>query len=185
MRLRLFSRAPTTRRLCPLRGRRRAGTSIGLTYRYFHNKGALAAAVVEDFFDRLDEAVLHAPIEAADWAARERRRIELMVAFHFAEPLAAVALGALAREPEVAAVLVERNANLAAVMAANLARGQDLGMVSEALDPTIAGPMMMGAIRDALRVGLTAGEHLSAAMLTAEILRFVTDACGIRAPESS
>lgn len=162
---------------------RRAGTSIGLTYRYFHNKGALAAAVVEDFFDRLDEAVMHAPIEADHWAARERRRIELMVAFHFADPLAKVALGSLAREPEVAAVLVERNAAQAAMMAGNLARGQDLGMADPGLDPTIAGPMMMGAIRDALRVGLAAGDRLSASDLTTEILRFVTDACGIRSPE--
>ena len=108
---------------------RRAGTSIGLTYRYFQNKGALAAAVVEDFFDRQDEAVVMAQIEAENWRLREKRRIELMVAFHYAEPLARVALGGLAREPEVAAVMVERQSRQAAIAAAMLARGQDLGMV--------------------------------------------------------
>lgn len=152
---------------------RRAGSSIGLTYRYFHNKGALAAAVVEDFFDRQDEAVLRARIDLPTWRERERRRIELMVAFHYAEPLAPVALGGLAREPEVAAVLVERQSVQAALIAALLARGQDLGEVSLDVEPTVAGPMIMGAIREALRVGLAAGEMAGADVITNEILRFV------------
>ncbi|MEO2106520.1 MAG: TetR/AcrR family transcriptional regulator [Actinomycetota bacterium] len=157
---------------------RRAGTSIGLTYRYFQNKGALAAAVVNDFFDRQDEAVLMAQIEAPSWRKREQRRIELMVAFHYAEPLAPVALGGLAREPEVAAVMVERQAMQAAIVAANIARGQDLGEVPDEIDPTIAGPMVMGAIREALRVALAAGDRLGADALTREILRFVDAATG-------
>lgn len=152
---------------------RRAGTSIGLTYRYFQNKGALAAAVVEDFFDRQDEAVLRAEIEAATWRERERRRIELMVAFHYAEPLSSVALGGLAREPEVAAVMVDRQARQAALVAANLARGQDLGFLDPDLDPSLVGPMVLGAIREALRVALAAGEHMSARDLTHQVLRFV------------
>ena len=159
---------------------RRAGTSIGLTYRYFQNKGALAAAVVEDFFDRQDEAVLSAEIEAETWRHRERRRIELMVAFHYAEPMARVALGGLAREPEVAAVMVDRQARQAAIVAAMLARGQDLGMLDPHLDPSIVGPMVLGAIREALRVALAAGEHLSAGELTREVLTFVDAATRIR-----
>lgn len=152
---------------------RRAGTSIGLTYRYFNNKGALAAAVVEDFFDRQDEAVLMAPIEADTWRARERRRIELMVAFHYAEPLARVALGGLAREPEVAAVMVERQQRQAAIVAAMLARGQDLGEVHADLDPSVAGAMVLGALREAMRVALAAGEYLSAGEATRQVLVFI------------
>ncbi|WP_370326943.1 TetR/AcrR family transcriptional regulator [Euzebya sp.] len=159
---------------------RRAGTSIGLTYRYFQNKGALAAAVVEDFFDRQDNAVLMAEIEADDWRARERRRIELMVAFHYAEPMARVALGGLAREPEVAAVMVDRQARQAAIVAAMLARGQDLGKVDTELDPSIAGPMILGAIREALRVGLAAGDALGAGDLTNQILHLVDSATRVR-----
>ena len=155
---------------------RRAGTSIGLTYRYFQNKGALAAAVVEDFFDRQDNVVLMAEIEADTWRKRERRRIELMIAFHYAEPLAPVALGGLAREPEVAAVMVERQARQAALVAALLARGQDLGEISADLDPSLVGPMVLGAIREALRVALSAGEHLTANALTDEVLSFVDSA---------
>lgn len=155
---------------------RRAGTSIGLTYRYFQNKGALAAAVVEDFFDRQDNAVLMAEIDAEDWRQREKRRIELMVAFHYAEPMARVALGGLAREPEVAAVMVDRQARQAALVAAMLARGQDLGMADPDLDPSIAGPMILGAIREALRVALAAGDHMDAGQLTRQILAFVDSA---------
>lgn len=161
---------------------RRAGTSIGLTYRYFQNKGALAAAVVEDFFDRQDEAVLMAEIEAKTWRHREKRRIELMVAFHYAEPLARVALGGLAREPEVAAVMVDRQSRQAAIAAAMLARGQDLGMIDETLDPSIAGPMVLGAIREALRVALAAGDHMSGGDLTRQVLAFVDAATSPRTP---
>ena len=152
---------------------RRAGTSIGLTYRYFHNKGALAAAVVEDFFDRQNEAVLMAPIEADTWRARERRRIELMVVFHYTEPLAKVALGGLAREPEVAAVMMEKQAGQAAIVAAMLARGQDLGFIEPTLDPSVAGAMVLGALREAIRVALAAGEHLQADELTDQVLAFI------------
>jgi AcrR family transcriptional regulator len=161
---------------------RRAGTSIGLTYRYFQNKGALAAAVVEDFFDRQDEAVLMAEIEAEDWRERERRRIELMVAFHYAEPMARVALGGLAREPEVAAVMVDRQSRQAALVAAMLARGQDLGKIDPDLNPSIVGPMVLGAIREALRVALAAGDHISAGEVTSEILGFVDAATRIPRP---
>ncbi|CAN5487561.1 TetR/AcrR family transcriptional regulator [soil metagenome] len=159
---------------------RRAGTSIGLTYRYFQNKGALAAAVVEDFFDRQDEAVLMAQIEAETWRHRERRRIELMIAFHYAEPLARVALGGLAREPEVAAVMVDRQSRQAAIAAAMLARGQDLGMIDQHIDPSIVGPMLLGAIREALRVALAAGDALGAGDLTREVLTFVDAATRVR-----
>lgn len=159
---------------------RRAGTSIGLTYRYFQNKGALAAAVVEDFFDRQDEAVVLAEIEAPTWRKREKRRIELMVAFHYAEPLARVALGGLAREPEVAAVMVERQSRQAAIAAAMLARGQDLGMIDGALEPSIAGPMVLGAIREALRVALAAGDTLGAGEATTQILTFVDKATSLK-----
>lgn len=159
---------------------RRAGTSIGLTYRYFQNKGALAAAVVEDFFDRQDQAVLMADIEADSWRQRERRRIELMVAFHYAEPLARVALGGLAREPEVAAVMLDRQTRQAALVAAMLARGQDLGMLDPEINPSIVGPMVLGAIREGLRVALAAGEHLGAGDVTQEILAFVDVVTRIR-----
>lgn len=159
---------------------RRAGTSIGLTYRYFQNKGALAAAVVDDFYDRQDEAVLMAEIEADSWRRRERRRIELMIAFHYAEPLARVALGGLAREPEVAAVMVERQSTQAAIAAAMLARGQDLGMIDPDLNPSLVGPMVLGAIREALRVALAAGDQLGAGEVTHEILAFVDASTRLR-----
>src|SRR5690606_19327582 len=100
--------------------------------------------------------------------------------FHYAEPLARVALGGLAREPEVAAVMVERQSRQAAIAAAMLARGQDLGMVDPALDPSIAGPMVLGAIREALRVALAAGDNLGAGDATRQILMVVDKATSVR-----
>ena len=51
------------------------------------------------------------------------------------------------------------------------------------IDPTIAGPMVMGAIREALRVALAAGDRLGADALTREILRFVDAATGGHRPD--
>src|SRR3954454_1887080 len=98
----------------------RAGTSVGLIYRHFGSKGGLLAAgggggggaprarglaaVVAGWSDRLDAEVLDAPMPVGDWGERERRRTELAVAFHLRDPLAAVILTRLEREPAVAAV---------------------------------------------------------------------------------
>ncbi len=64
-----------------------------------------------------------------------------------------------------------------------LARGQDLGMVDQGLDPSIAGPMIMGAIREALRVALAAGDNLGAGDLTRQVLNFVDAATRVRDPQ--
>src|SRR5687767_4080033 len=67
----------------------RAGVSVGLIYRHFGSKAGLLAAVVGDFYVRFTNEVLELdPLPGASWAARERRRIELAVTFHYEDPLA-------------------------------------------------------------------------------------------------
>lgn len=157
----------------------RAGTSIGLTYRYFPSKGALAAAVIGDFFDRCDE-VLMARIDADSWLDREHRRLELVVAFHYAEPLAPVAVGHLATDPEVAETVLERQSHQAALMAAILAQGQGLGVVRRDLDASIGAVMLMGALREALQLALAAGNAIGAKQLTDQVVGFLDAALTVQ-----
>src|SRR5918997_4537727 len=83
----------------------RAGVSVGLIYKHFGSKAGLLAAVVGDFYVRFDAEVLEIdPAPGAPWAERERRRTEMVVAFHYDEPLTPILLARLARDPEVAAV---------------------------------------------------------------------------------
>jgi len=93
----------------------RADVSVGLLYRYFGSKAGLVAAVVEDFYDRLFAETSRARdlADGDDFASRERKRLELSVAFHYRDPLAPVILSRLSREPEVAAAEVARLARAA------------------------------------------------------------------------
>ncbi len=106
----------------------RADVSVGLLYRYFGSKAGLVAAVVEGFYDRfMAEAADTDPAPGADWASRERARLELSVAFHYREPMAAVVLSRLSREPEVAVVEVRRIERLVEDAAKNVTAGQRRG----------------------------------------------------------
>ena len=106
----------------------RAGVSTGLLYRYFGSRAGLVAAVVGDFYDRLDAAAMAVnPAADADWGTRERMRTEMGVRFHYEDPLAPVVLSRLAREPEVAAVEAERIARHVRLAARNVERGQRSG----------------------------------------------------------
>ena len=52
-----------------------AGVSQGLAYHYFESKEGLLTAVVDEFYDRVEEAVLMARLDdISDWEARERAR---------------------------------------------------------------------------------------------------------------
>jgi AcrR family transcriptional regulator len=129
----------------------RAGVSVGLIYRHFGSKAGLLSALMQDFYDRMDaEVLLVDPLPGASWAERERRRTELSVAFHFADPLAPVLLGPLARSPEVAAVEVAHLQRQVELATRNIARGQRDEDIPADLDPGIAGAMVMGGLRSAL-----------------------------------
>ena len=157
----------------------RAGTSVGLIYRNFGSKAGLLAAVVDDFYDRYDAQVFDAPMAGLPgWEARERVRLEQTVDFHLDDPLAAVILGRLAREPEVAAVEAERVRRHVEAAAANVRRGQERGEIPNDVDPGLAGAMILGGLRQALAEVLTRKRRPSRARLVDELWRFV--AAGVR-----
>ncbi len=153
----------------------RADVSVGLLYRYFGSKAGLVAAVVEDFYDRFHaEAFDTDPAPGADWASRERARLELTVAFHYREPLAAVVLSRLAREPEVAAVEVRRISRLVEAAAENIAAGQRRGELPT-MDPRTTGAVLVGAVRVALGEALSRRGRPRADMLVEDLWRFIVN----------
>jgi AcrR family transcriptional regulator len=129
----------------------RAGVSVGLIYRHFGSKAGLLSALMRDFYERMDsEVLLIDPAPGASWAERERRRTELSVAFHYADALAPVLLGPLARSPEIAAVEVAHLQHQIGLATKNIARGQADGEIPGDLDPGLAGAMVLGGMRAAL-----------------------------------
>lgn len=130
---------------------RRAGISAGLSYHYFGSKAGLLAAVVEDFYDRFDAAVMDVnPKPGSSWGEREHLRLERMVAHYYAEPLAPVILARLSREPEVAAVEARRIARHIEMAARNVARAQGRGEIPRSLDAQLMAAMIIGGLRQAI-----------------------------------
>lgn len=133
-----------------------AGVVQSLVHRYFGSKSGLVAALVDDFFDRFHAEVLDLDLEASgDWATHERARLELGVRFHYAEPFAALAFGALGRDPEVARREAERTQRVIERAAKSIRRGQRSGELPLDIDPRLAGAAMFGAMRLVMLEALT------------------------------
>ncbi|WKK14869.1 TetR/AcrR family transcriptional regulator (plasmid) [Rhodococcus ruber] len=162
----------------------RAGASQSLMYRYYASKGALLAAVVDAFYDRYDEAVFDVPNEPGiDWAAGVRLRLERIVVFHYADPLAPVVFGRLARTPEVAAVDADRLARHVDAAAAQLRRGQRLGAMSPDVDAEIAGAMIIGGIHQVLSRVLARSPRPSRNRVARQLWQLSSSALGLATNE--
>lgn len=157
----------------------RANVSEGLTYHHFRNKAGLVTAVVERFFDRYD-AVLNAHKDrSVPWAVRERERLDELVDFLYAEPLARVVFGALSRLPESAAAEIVRRQALVAKAAHNVRSGQEQGAIPESVDAEVAGASIIGAVNAVVGYGF-AGESLpDRARVKAELWRVVAAIAGL------
>jgi AcrR family transcriptional regulator len=163
----------------------RAGVSTGLLYRYFGSRAGLVAAVVEDFYDRLDAAAMAVnPAADADWGTRERLRTEMGVRFHYGDPLAPVVLSRLAREPEVAAVEAERIARHVRLAARNVERGQHSGEIPRDIDPGIAGAVVLGGMRQVLGEVLARPGRPPPELVIEELWRLVVSAVRFRPAET-
>lgn len=161
---------------------RRAGASVGLSYHYFGSKAGLLAALVEDFYDRYDAAIIDAnPLPGAAWAERERLRVERLVDFMLAEPMAPLVLTRLSAEPEVAAVEARRLARHLALGADNIAGAQAKGQLPAGPDPRLRIGMIMGGLRQAIGQALAGPEAWPREALVAELWSFVAMAAGLPA----
>jgi AcrR family transcriptional regulator len=161
---------------------KRARVSVGLAYHHFGSKAGLIAAVVEEFYDRLDDAAFKDVGRPADsWADRERRRIETYIAFHCDHPFAPLVIGALSRAPEVLDVERAFTSRQLAGGARMIEAAQRDGVVPDHLDPHLTIALMIGGIRQALIGALTGGQRPDPGKLTDDIWAFMAAALRLTA----
>ncbi|MGY3690942.1 AcrR family transcriptional regulator [Bradyrhizobium sp. USDA 3240] len=163
---------------------RRAQVSVGLAYHHFGSKAGLIAAVVEDFYEHLDEAAFGgAKLSASNWADREKARIGAYVAFHYEHPFAPLVIGPLSRAPEVLDVETAFTSRQLAAGARMIEAAQRDGIVPGNLDSHLTIALMIGGIRQALIGALTADRRPDPARLTGDVWAFM--AAALRLPARS
>jgi AcrR family transcriptional regulator len=156
---------------------RRAQVSVGLAYHHFGSKAGLIAAVVEEFYSRLDAAAFGgAKLPSKAWAARERERIEAYVAFHYDHPFAPLVIGPLSRAPEVLDVEIAFTNRQLAAGARMLQAAQRDGIVPDDMDPHLTIALMIGGIRQALIGALMSQPRPDPGKLTNEMWVFIAGA---------
>ena len=160
---------------------KRAKVSVGLAYHHFGSKAGLIAAVVEAFYNRLEDAAFSpSRLVSSDWAGREKERIAAYIAFHYDHPFAPLVVGPLSRAPEVLDVEQAFTRRQLTAGAYNLRAGQRDGVIPLDLDRRLTIALVIGGIRQALIGALTASHRPDPAELTDGIWVFV--AAALRLP---
>nr|MEA2796883.1 hypothetical protein [Phenylobacterium sp.] len=164
---------------------KRAKVSVGLAYHHFGSKAGLIAAVVEGFYDRLEEAAFSpSKLISSDWAGREKERIAAYISFHYDHPFAPLVVGALSRAAEVLDVEQAFTKRQLTAGAHNLRAGQRDGVIPADLDPRLTIALMIGGIRQALIGALTSSHRPDRAELTDKIWIFVAGALRLPAVQA-
>jgi AcrR family transcriptional regulator len=160
---------------------KRAKVSVGLAYHHFGSKAGLIAAVVEAFYNRLEEAAFSpSKLVSPDWAGREKERIAAYIAFHYDHPFAPLVVGPLSRAAEVLDVEQAFTRRQLTAGAYNLRAGQRDGVIPADLDPRLTIALLIGGIRQALIGALMSPHRPDRDELTARIWVFV--AAALRLP---
>ncbi|HTK33772.1 MAG TPA: TetR/AcrR family transcriptional regulator [Caulobacteraceae bacterium] len=156
---------------------KRANVSVGLAYHHFGSKAGLIAAVVERFYNRLDETAFSpSKLISPDWAGREKERLAGYISFHYDHPFAPLVVGTLSRAPEVLDVEQAFTKRQLTAGAHNIRAGQRNGVISADLDPRLTIALMIGGIRQALIGALTSSHRPDRSELTDKIWFFVAGA---------
>jgi AcrR family transcriptional regulator len=159
---------------------REAGVSQGLAYHHFGSKEGLLSAVVDDFYDRVEDAVLLARFEEyEDWEARERDRVRRYIDFLLGDPLGLTIITRLASTPAVAAAAEQRWDKLITAGSRNIAEGQARGVVSARQDSDLLAAMALGATRAAVGRELAKSSPGDPARLSEDIWAFIRDGLGL------
>lgn len=160
----------------------RADSSVGLIYRHFGSRAGLIVAVVDEFYGRLRTAMLSADApEDASVADRERRRVERVVAFHYADPLSAVVLAHLHVDGQVAAREAHQVDTLVSDVAAIVAGAQRSGDAPRDRDARVVAAMVVGGMRQVLATALGSDPQPSEKRTARALWVLVAAAMGIDA----
>ena len=157
---------------------RRAGTSVGLPYRYFGSRSGLLGAVLTDFYDRLDDAVMVRKFPGDHWMDRERARLIAWVHFLYDDPLTPIALGRGTGDGEVAGIAQEHLRRAIALGTRNMAHGQRNGDVPADRDPSLLAAAVLGGVHITVVSALTAEPRPDRQAVIAELWRFIAGAIG-------
>ena len=156
---------------------KRAKVSVGLAYHHFGSKAGLIAAVVEGFYNRLEEVAFSpSKLISPDWAGREKERIAAYISFHYDHPFAPLVVGALSRAAEVLDVEQAFTRRQLIAGAHNLRAGQRDGVIPRDHDPRLTIALMIGGIRQALIGALRSSHRPDRTELTGKIWIFVAGA---------
>lgn len=162
---------------------KRAKVSVGLAYHHFGSKAGLIAAVVETFYDRLEEVAFSpSKLVSPDWAGREKERIAAYISFHYDHPFAPLVVGPLSRAAEVLDVEQAFTRRQLTAGAYNLRAGQRDGVIPPDLDPRLTIALMIGGIRQALIGALMSSHRPDRAELTDKIWVLVAGALRLPPP---
>jgi AcrR family transcriptional regulator len=164
---------------------RRAGVSVGLPYHRFGSKSGVMAAVVTEFYDGIRRAIDLGDFADLDWNVRERERLSRLVEYLYGDPLAAVIISSLGRDPEVGALEASLWSETIEAAARNVAKAQARGQIAPDLEPSLAAAMICGGVRHAVGLALRQKPRRSQSALVAEIWTFVANARRLGAPRVS
>lgn len=160
----------------------RCDVSQGLIYRYFDSKTALIAAVVDDFYDRYDQAVMDIdPLPGAVWAERERLRTKHSIEFYNRDALARIILLNRQKEPQVSLVEIRRLKAHIELGVQNIQIAQKKGEIPTSVNPEIASPMIMGGLREVIVQKLEGRLILNEAELLDELMKVILSIVELKA----
>lgn len=151
-----------------------AGVSQGLAYHHFGSKEGLLAAVVDDFYDRLEADVLMTRLdEITDWEQREAERTRRYINYLMDDPLGPVVVSRLALTPAIAGLEAQRWHRLVTVGARNIAEGQRSGQVAADEDSELLAAMVLGAMRAGVTRAMTNTQSIDRDALARDTWQFL------------
>lgn len=161
---------------------RRADVSDGLAYYHFGHKAGLMAALVEDFYARLDDAVAAVPFEGEDWVTREHARVREFVRVLYEDPAAVLLLTHVVREPGIAVLGADRQQRMVELGARNIAAAQRAGDISSTYDPKLLVSMILAGVTAGVTQALRDRKTYTQERVFEEAWGFVIRAAGIAGP---
>lgn len=163
----------------------RAGVSEGLAYYHFGNKAGLLSAVVRDFYERLDDAVIAVPFPGDTWIERERARTAEFVRLMYEDPVAPLVLNVLRVDPALHAEEQARRRRLNALGARNIANAQRAGEIESSYDPKLLVSMILGGVMAGVTEALSDAPPKALEETQEAAWEFVLRAAGLPAPSPS
>lgn len=158
---------------------RRAGLSVGLPYRYFGTRSGLMSALLTDFYDRLVDETVLVRYGGQTWPRRWRAQLERWIDWVYDEPLAAVVLGRMVGDAEVAAEEARCLRRVIALGTLHVTAGQEAGAIARDRDAGLVSAAVVGGMRSVLAVVLDQDPRPEREAVLREIWTFSTSAFGM------